>query len=147
MSLNDSDKLVKHYKCPQIISKFANVFLSIYLSIPTTLPSFTWITINCHISPKVVLFPILIGRPWQGLNHKPSDLQSPALPSELSAIDQLCIVSNVKSLVQFVNFNITFYNLASQMTMFVFLSPSCKYFLCGNVITFFTNLHCPLIKY
>ena len=87
MSLNDSDKLVKHYKRPQIISKFANVFLSIYLSIPTTLPSFTWITINCHISPKVVLFPILNSRPWQGLNHEPSDLQSPALPSELSAID------------------------------------------------------------
>ena len=60
---------------------------SIYLPIPTMLPPFNWVTINPYISRKVVLFSLLNDGPWRGLNHGPLDPQSPALPSELSAID------------------------------------------------------------
>ena len=62
---------------------------SIYLPIPTMLPPFNWVTINPNISREVVLFSLLNDGPWRGLNHGPLDPQSPALPSELSAIDLL----------------------------------------------------------
>ena len=59
MSLDDSYRPVEHYECLYIIFKFANAPLSIYLAIPPTLPQLTWVTNNCHINRKVVLFPIL----------------------------------------------------------------------------------------
>ena len=38
MILNDSDKPFERYGHPQIVSNFASAKISIYLSIPTTLP-------------------------------------------------------------------------------------------------------------
>ena len=87
MSLNDSDKPVEHYERSLDCLQFCQCILSIYLSIPTTLPPFTWVTINCYINCKVVLFPIPNAGPQRGLNHGLLDPQSPALLSELSAAD------------------------------------------------------------
>ena len=70
------------------MSPIYKCILSIYLSIPIMLPPFTWVKINHYINCKHVLFPILNDGPQWGLNCEPLDLQSPALPSELSAILQ-----------------------------------------------------------
>ena len=51
------------------------------------LPGLTWVTINSYINHEVVLFPILNDGPLRDLNRSPLDPQSPALPSELPAID------------------------------------------------------------
>ena len=56
--------------------------------IPTTLPPFTWVNINCYINRKAVLFPILNYGRKRNLNCGPLDLQLPAMPSELSTIDK-----------------------------------------------------------
>ena len=69
-------------------SPICKYILIIYLSILTTLTPFTWVTNNLYINPKVVLFPILNDGPWRDLNHRPLDPQTPALPSELLAIDR-----------------------------------------------------------
>ena len=53
------------------------------------LPPFTWVTINSYIKRKAVLFPILNDGHYRGLNRGPLDPQSPALPSELSAADNV----------------------------------------------------------
>ena len=63
MSLYNLDKPVEHYEWLKIISKFASASVSIYLSIPTMLPPFTWITINRYTNCKVALFLILDDRP------------------------------------------------------------------------------------
>ena len=73
-------------KSSSIVSNL-QVRLNYLFLIPATLLSFTLIMIKYYINRKAVLFPILNDGPWQDLNRGHLDTLSPALPSELSAID------------------------------------------------------------
>ena len=55
------------------------------------LPPFAWVTINCYINRKVVIFPILNDAPEQVLNRGPLVPFSPALPSELTASEKFSL--------------------------------------------------------